>query len=90
MEIAVNVYRALGVILKEKGAIRSVGPSGGYTPNLYKNTDAFDLIAEAARTCNLTIGHDLFFDADFDTNFLKGFRKTAAKGRVCGSFRQFF
>lgn len=68
LEIAVNVYRALGVILKEKGAIRSVGPSGGYTPNLYKNTDAFDLIAEAARNCNLTIGHELFFGADFDAN----------------------
>lgn len=68
LEIAVQVYRTLGMILKEKGAISSVGPSGGYTPNLYKNTDAFDLIAEAAKACNLTIGHELFFGADFDAS----------------------
>jgi enolase len=72
LEIAVSLFRALGVILKDKGAIRSVGPSGGYTPNLYKNTDAFDLIAEAARNINLVPGRDVFFGADFDAeNFYK-------------------
>jgi enolase len=66
LEIAVSIFRALGNILRDKGAIRSVGPNGGYTPNLYKNTDALDLISEAARTVNLTISRDVFFGADFD------------------------
>jgi enolase len=73
LEIAVSMFKVLGGILKDKGAIRSVGPSGGYTPNLYKNTDAFDLIAETARVNNLTIGRDVFFGADFDAEgFYKG------------------
>lgn len=68
LEMAVSLFKALGKILKEKGAIRAVGPNGGYTPNLYKNTDAFDLLNEAARTINLVIGRDAFFGADFDAN----------------------
>lgn len=68
LEMAVSLFKALGKILKEKGAIRAVGPNGGYTPNLYKNTDAFDLLNEAARTINLVIGRDAFFGTDFDAN----------------------
>jgi enolase len=68
LEIAVSLFKALGDLLKQKGAIRSVGPSGGYTPNLYKNTDAFDLLSETARGINLVIGRDVFFGADFDAN----------------------
>ena len=68
LELAVSIFKALGTILHEKGAIRAVGPSGGYTPNLYKNTDAFDLLNEAAKSINLVIGRDAFFGADFDAN----------------------
>lgn len=68
LELAVSVFKALGEILKTKGAIRAVGPNGGYTPNLYKNTDAFDLLNEAARSINLVVGRDAFFGADFDAN----------------------
>ena len=68
LELAVSVFKALGEILKNKGAIRAVGPNGGYTPNLYKNTDAFDLLNEAARSINLVVGRDAFFGADFDAN----------------------
>ena len=68
IEIAMMIFRALGRILKEKGAIRSVGPNGGYTPNLYKNTDAFDLLTQAAREVSLTVGRDVFFGADLDAN----------------------
>jgi len=68
LEIAVSLFKALGDLLKSKGAIRSVGPNGGYTPNLYKNTDAFDLMAEAAREINLIIGRDIFFGADFNAD----------------------
>ncbi len=68
LELAVSVFKALGEILQSKGAIRAVGPNGGYTPNLYKNTDAFDLLNEAARSINLVVGRDAFFGADFDAN----------------------
>ncbi len=68
LEIAVSLFKALGDLLKSKGAIRSVGPNGGYTPNLYKNTDAFDLMSEAARQISLIIGRDIFFGADFNAD----------------------
>lgn len=68
LEIAVSTFQTLGQILKGKGAIRSVGPNGGYTPNLYKNTDAFDLMSEAIHNLNLVIGRDVFFGCDFDAN----------------------
>ena len=68
LEIAVSLFKALGDLLKSKGAIRSVGPNGGYTPNLYKNTDAFDLMSEAARSIGLVIGRDIFFGADFNAD----------------------
>lgn len=68
LELAVSVFKSLGEILQAKGAIRAVGPNGGYTPNLYKNTDAFDLLNEAARSINLVVGRDAFFGADFDAN----------------------
>ncbi len=75
LEIAVSLFKSLGDLLKQKGAIRSVGPNGGYTPNLYKNTDAFDLMAEAAKGIDLVLGRDIFFGADFDAdNFFSGGR----------------
>ena len=68
LEIAVSIFKALGDLLKQKGAIRSVGPSGSFTPSLYKNTDAFDLMSEAAREIELIIGRDVFFGADFNAD----------------------
>lgn len=68
LEIAVSLFKALGDLLKSKGAIRSVGPNGGYTPSLYKNTDAFDLMSEAAKEISLVVGRDIFFGADFNAD----------------------
>ncbi|MBQ6438064.1 hypothetical protein IJJ12_01620 [bacterium] len=81
LEIAVSHFKALGDLLKEKGAIHSVGPCGGYTPNLYKNTDAFDLMSEAARNVNLVIGRDVFFGADFDADNFYNLNRYKIKDR---------
>ncbi len=87
LELAVSLFKSLGKILHEKGAIRAVGPSGGYTPNLYKNTDAFDLLNEAARSINLVVGRDAFFGADFDANsfFQNGKYKIKDRGEAYSS-----
>lgn len=71
LEMAVSVFNNLKKILIEKGAACSVGPSGGYTPNLFKNTDAFELLIEAIKDSNYNVGRDVFFGIDADGTFLE-------------------
>ena len=82
LEIAVSMFNRLGSLLKSKGAIRAVGPSGGFTPSLYKNTDAFDLLVETAKDINLNIGRDIFFGLDMDANSLHNMGKYKIKDQA--------
>jgi len=61
IEMAVVVRQQVEDLLISKGAIHSVGVSGGYSPNLYKNTDAFELLIEAIRHSQYNFAQDLFF-----------------------------
>ncbi len=70
LEMSVSIFNNLKRILVEKGAACSVGPSGGYTPNLFKNTDAFDLLIEAIKDSGFNIGRDVFFGIDVDGTYL--------------------
>jgi enolase len=71
LEMAVSVFNNLKKILIEKGAAYSVGPSGGYTPNLFKNTDAFELLIEAIKNSGYNVGRDVFFGIDADGTSLE-------------------
>lgn len=61
IEMAVVIKEKLEELLVSKGAIHSVGISGGFSPSLYKNTDAFELLIEVIRTTNFNFAQDLFF-----------------------------
>jgi enolase len=61
IEMAVTLKQKIEDLLISKGAIHSVGITGGYSPNLYKNTDAFELIIEAIRQSPYNFAQDLFF-----------------------------
>lgn len=61
IEMAVVLKQKIEDLLISKGAIHSVGITGGYSPNLYKNTDAFELMIEAIRQSPYNFAQDLFF-----------------------------
>ncbi len=64
LEMAVIIYHKLGEILMTKGAVHSVGVGGGYAPNLYNNTDAFEILIETVKNSPYTFIQDLFFGVD--------------------------
>jgi len=61
LDMAVVFKQKLEELLINKGAIHSVGVTGGYSPNLYKNLDAFELLIEAIKTTQYSFAQDIFF-----------------------------
>jgi len=72
--MAVTVFKKLEEVLIIKGAIHSVGLVGGFTPNLYSNTDVFEILIETTKATPYTFAQDLFFgiDAAASTFFSNG------------------
>ncbi len=64
LEMAVTIFHVIEDILISKGAIHSVGVNGGYAPNLYNNTDAFEIMIEAIKSTKYTFAQDVFFGVD--------------------------
>src|SRR5260221_580051 len=64
LEMAVTIFQKLGQTLEEKGAVHSVGLDGGYAPNLYNNTDTFEILIETIKNSPYTFIQDLFFGVD--------------------------
>lgn len=64
LNIAVTVYAKLEEVLILKGAVHSVGLVGGFTPNLFNNADAFEIIIEAIKASPYTFAQDVFFGTD--------------------------
>ena len=62
--MAVTLYHKIEEILILKGAIHSTGVGGGFTPNLYSNTDVFEILIETIKTSQYTFAQDLFFGID--------------------------
>lgn len=61
LEMAFILKEKIEELLVSKGAIHSVGLNGGFSPNLYKNVDAFELLIEAIRTTPFGFAQDIFF-----------------------------
>ena len=59
-----EVYHALKSVLKKKGLSTGLGDEGGFAPNLDRNRDALDLIAEAISTAGLRLGTDIALALD--------------------------
>lgn len=64
LEMAVTLYHKIEEILVLKGAIHATGVGGGFTPNLYSNTDVFEILIETIKTSPYTFAQDLFFGVD--------------------------
>lgn len=64
LNMGVTLFHRLGDVLISKGAIHSTGLVGGYTPNLYSNTDVFEILLETIKTTQYTFAQDLFFGVD--------------------------
>lgn len=64
LNMAVTFFQKLEDVLTSKEAIRCVGQVGGFAPNLYSNTDAFEILIETTKTTPYTFAQDLFFGVD--------------------------
>lgn len=64
LEMASLLFQKLEEVLISKGAIHSVGLDGGFAPNLYNNTDAFEILIETIKKSPYTYIQDLFFGVD--------------------------
>ncbi|PIR61666.1 MAG: phosphopyruvate hydratase [Candidatus Pacebacteria bacterium CG_4_10_14_0_8_um_filter_43_12] len=64
LNMAVTLFHKLEEVLAIKGAIHSVGLVGGFTPNLYSNSDVFEILVETIKATPYTFTQDLFFGID--------------------------
>ena len=64
LNIAVTLFHKIEEVLNIKGAIHSTGIVGGFTPNLYSNTDVFEILVETIKTSPYTFAQDVFFGID--------------------------
>lgn len=64
LEMATTLFQRLEETLISKGAVHSVGLDGGFAPNLYNNTDAFEIMIETIKNSPYTFIQDLFFGVD--------------------------
>jgi enolase len=68
LNMAVTIYYKLREVLIMKGAIHSTGLNGGFTPNLFNNTDAFEIIIESIKATPYTFAQDVFLGADMSAS----------------------
>src|SRR3954469_500781 len=59
-----EVFHALKSVLKEGGAVTTVGDEGGYAPSLPSNRAAFDVVVEGIRRAGYEPGRDLMVALD--------------------------
>lgn len=72
LNIAVTLYAKLEEVLIIKGAVHSVGLVGGFTPNLFNNTDALEILIETIKASPFTFAQDIFFGCDISaSNFFE-------------------
>ena len=70
LNMAVTFFQKLENVLVSKEAIRCVGKVGGFAPNLYSNTDAFEILIETTRTTPFTFAQDLFLGIDVSASHI--------------------
>lgn len=81
LRIGVEMFMAIERVLEQKGAIRTVGVEGGFSPNLATNTDALEIFSEAMKLTSYTLAQDAFLGLDVAPKwFFKG-GKYAVKDR---------
>jgi enolase len=75
LEFAVTSYDGLKSLFEQRNADVSVSDEGGFTPNLFTNTEAFDIIKEVLMVNKIKLGVDIYMGVDcVAENYLKGSR----------------
>lgn len=64
LQAGVEIYHTIEKVLIKHGAIHSIGVEGGFAPNLYKNSDALELIMEGIKETKYKFGEDVFLGLD--------------------------
>jgi len=70
-QMGVELYQAVQKILEFRNAGHSVGDEGGFTPNLFTNTDAIEIILEAIKASPYQFGVDVFLGLDLAASLFK-------------------
>ena len=81
LQISSEMSLAVEKSLIGNNAINSVGPQGGYTPNLFTNLDALELISESVKFTKYFLGQDLFLGIDVQADNLVSGSKYIIKDR---------
>ncbi len=64
LRCGVEVFHALGKVLKGRGLTTAVGDEGGFAPNLDSNAEALAVIAEAVANAGYRLGEDVTLALD--------------------------
>jgi enolase len=64
LQMGVEIYQTIGLNLAHKGAIHSVGQEGGFAPNLFTNSDAFEVFEDSIKQTRYSLGRDAMFFLD--------------------------
>jgi len=68
LEMGAEIYQTIGLNLAHRGAIHSVGQEGGFAPNLFTNSDAFEVFVESIKETKYSLGRDVFLGLDVASN----------------------
>lgn len=69
LQMAHEVYHALKNVLIRRKAVHSIGDEGGFTPDLFTNLDALEVILEAIQSTNYQFAKDVFLGLDVASNY---------------------
>lgn len=64
LEIGEEIYQSVKKVLIRHKAIHSVGDEGGFAPNLFTNSDALEILKEAAQESGHQFRRDVFLGLD--------------------------
>jgi enolase len=64
LEIAFNVFRAAGLIMRKRGKLAGCADEGGYWPDFATNEEALATIAEAVEEAGYTLGREASLSLD--------------------------
>ena len=64
IQMGVEIFHHLKLLLNNKGHSTAVGDEGGFAPNLRSNDEAIEIILEAISSASFTPGKDIFIALD--------------------------
>jgi len=69
LQMGVELFFSLEELLIAKGSVHSVGIEGAFAPDLFSNTDAFQLLLELISQSSYKLAQDLFLSVDAGANY---------------------